>query len=112
MHLDTKRRLCRRPAEPPSDSLSPLPLSVTGGESKSWAEPPMSSAGAVSRIERLFGGERRSGQTSIFGLGKKSALNIKARRLLGDGDPIAEALHGVASRRVWAAAGFLMGTTA
>ena len=38
---------------------------------------------------------------SIFGPGKKSALNIKARRLLGDGDPVAEALHGAAGRRDW-----------
>jgi hypothetical protein len=38
---------------------------------------------------------------SIFGPGKKSALNIKARMLLGDGDPVAEALHGAAGRRDW-----------
>lgn len=38
---------------------------------------------------------------SIFGPGRKSALNVRARRLLGDGDPVAEALHDAASRRDW-----------
>lgn len=38
---------------------------------------------------------------SIFGLGKKSALTIKPRRPRGDGDPVAEALHGAATRRDW-----------
>lgn len=37
----------------------------------------------------------------MFGLGKKTALNAKARMLLGNGDPVAEELHGAAGRREW-----------
>ena len=38
---------------------------------------------------------------SVFGLGRKSALNAKPRILIGDGDPVVEAMHGAARVRDW-----------